>query len=109
MADLQEVSTANWEAEVAQSPIPVIVDFWAPWCGPCRMMQPTVEALAVDLAGRIRVVKCNLDENREVAMRFGVSSIPILILFKEGRVVDQVLGAGHPKARLLQKFEAHLS
>ncbi|MFN3653189.1 MAG: thioredoxin [Armatimonadota bacterium] len=108
MAALQEVNEQNWESEVLNSDQPVLVDFWAPWCGPCRMLTPTVEAVAQELDGRAKVVKCNTDDAGPVATRYGVMSIPVLMLFKDGKVVDQLLGAGHKKQAIVEKIEAHL-
>ena len=108
MANLLEVNERNWETEVLNSEVPVLVDFWAPWCGPCKMLTPTVEAVAEELSGRLKVVKLNTDEAGPVATRYGVMSIPVLMLFKGGKVVEQITGAAHPKARILEKLEAKL-
>ena len=108
MAAVAEVNEKNWDAEVTNSEVPVLVDFWAPWCGPCRMLTPTVEAVAQDMTGRVKVVKCNTDEAGPVAAKFGVMSIPVLMLFKGGKVVEQLVGAGHSKARIVEKLEGHL-
>jgi thioredoxin 1 len=108
MAHVLEVNEQNWETEVLNSDVPVLVDFWAPWCGPCRALSPTVEAVAEDLTGRLKVVKLNTDESGPVATKYGVMSIPVLMLFKAGKVVDQLVGAGHPKQRIIQKLEPNL-
>ena len=84
---------AGFDREVVNSAAPVLVDFWAEWCGPCRMMGPTVDAIAGDYSGRVKVGKLNVDENQETAMRYKVRGIPALLLFKGGKVVDQRLGA----------------
>ena len=109
MADLQEVGEANWETEVVGSEQPVLVDFWAPWCGPCRMLTPTVEAVAQELSGKLKVVKCNIDDNQAVAMRYNVMQIPMLVVFKRGKIADQIIGAGHSKAKLVERLTAKLA
>ena len=108
VANVQDVNEQNWETEVLNSDIPVLVDFWAPWCGPCRALSPTVEAVAQELSGRLKVVKLNIEEFGAVGTKYGVTSIPVLILFKGGKIVDQILGAGHPKQRILDKVQPHL-
>ncbi len=98
----------NFGTEVLSSNIPVLVDFWAPWCGPCRMVAPVVEEIAKDLTGKLKVVKINTDENYEVASKYGIMSIPTLGVFKNGRMVDAVIGAV-PKQHLVSKLMPHLS
>jgi thioredoxin 2 len=90
---LVDVSTGNFRAGVEASPVPVLADFWAPWCAPCRMVAPVVESLASDLAGKLKVAKVNTDEQPDLGMRFGVRGIPTLILFENGREKDRITGA----------------
>src|ERR1041385_620039 len=103
-----EVTDASFEQEVLKSETPVLVDFWAPWCGPCRALAPAVEAMATELEGRMKVVKCNLDEAGPLATKYGVQSIPTLALFKRGQMVHQIVGAGKPKARMIEELEPKL-
>lgn len=98
----------NFETEVLQSNLPVLVDFWAPWCGPCRVVAPAVEQLAEEYAGKFKVVKLNTDENQVTAMQYGIMSIPTLAIFKEGKVVDAVIGAVQ-KRFLEAKLKEHLA
>ena len=92
------VTDATFAAEVESSPLPVLVDAWAAWCGPCRMIAPAVDDLAAELAGRVRVAKLNVDENPETARRFDIRSIPTLLLFAGGREVDRIVGAQSKQA-----------
>jgi thioredoxin 1 len=108
MANVIDVTEGTFESEVLNSETPVMVDFWAPWCGPCKMLTPTVHAIAEELDGKLKVVKCNTDDAGAVASRYQVFSIPTLLVFKGGKVVDQIQGAGHPKQRLVQRLESHL-
>jgi thioredoxin 1 len=91
--DVVVLSAGNWKQEVAEAQVPVLVDFWADWCAPCRMIGPAIDALATAYAGRAKVAKLNIDENPDVASAFGVRSIPTLLLFRDGKVVDQQIGA----------------
>ncbi len=84
---------ANFDTEVLKADVPVLVDFWAEWCGPCRMMSPTIDAIAAEYAGKVKVGKLNVDENGAAAMRYGIRGIPTLLLFKNGNVVEQRVGA----------------
>lgn len=101
------VSDATFRAEVEQSPLPVLVDAWAPWCGPCRALAPVVEQLALELAGRVRVAKLNVDENPDTAARFGLRSIPTLLVLAGGREIDRMVGA-LPKAEIARRLERAL-
>ncbi len=109
MAGINTVTFTDgaWDAEVLQSDKPVLVDFWAEWCGPCRMMSPTIDALADDYSGRVTIGKLNVDENGAAAMRYGVRGIPTLLLFKGGQVVAQKVGATS-KTELQQLIDSNL-
>ena len=97
----------NFEAEVLKSDIPVFVDFYADWCGPCKMMSPVIDKMAEEYAGRIKVGKVNVDENSDLAVKYGIMSIPTMVFFKNGEVVDRVVGA-IPKPQMQAKFEKNL-
>ena len=99
------VTDANFAEEVEQSPLPVLLDMWAEWCGPCRMIAPAIEQLAAELAGRVRVGKMNIDENPATPSRFGVRSIPTLLVLKDGREIDRLVGA-MPKQEILRRLQA---
>jgi thioredoxin 1 len=101
------MSTADFEKEVLQSDVPVLVDFWATWCGPCVAIAPAVEEIASEMAGRAKVFKVNVDEEGDLAMKFGIMSIPALIVFKGGQEVDRMVGAG-PKDQIKGLLERHL-
>jgi len=92
MSNVAAVGAGNFDAEVEKSPQPVVVDFWAEWCQPCKMLSPVLDSLAGKFAGQLKVVKCNVDENPELATKYGVVSIPNLIFFKDGQIVNQVVG-----------------
>jgi thioredoxin 1 len=107
MGNALAVTDESFEQEVLNSHVPVLVDFWAAWCGPCRMIAPTVDQLAVEYAGQLKVVKVDIDENPDVSGRLGVLSIPTLMVFKDGQMVERILGAV-PKPALLAKVKPHL-
>ena len=98
MGSALEFTDANFQQEVLDSPVPVLVDFWAPWCGPCRMIGPTIEELCNENQGTFRIGKVNVDENNGVAMKYNVSSIPTIMIFNKGQMVNQLMGV--QKARL---------
>jgi thioredoxin 1 len=105
---VSEVTDNNFQAEVIESEVPVLVDFWAPWCGPCRMVAPVVEEIANERAEQLKVVKLNIDENQQTAMAFNVMSIPTLILFRNGQAAKTVIGA-YPKRKLEAELEPALA
>jgi thioredoxin 2 len=98
------VTDATFAAEVERFPLPVLVDMWAPWCGPCRMIAPVLEQLAAEMAGRIRIAKLNVDENPVTSQRFNARSIPTLLVMKDGREVDRLVGA-YPKPEIVRRLE----
>ena len=102
-----DVTDANFEAEVLQADKPVLVDFWAPWCGPCRMVSPIVDEIGEENADKLKVVKVNTDENMQTASPYGITSIPALYVFKDGQVAKTIIGA-QPKPMLMQQLEEFL-
>jgi thioredoxin 1 len=104
-ADTLAFTTANFQSEVLASQEPVLVDFWAEWCGPCRAIAPTIDQLATQFKGRVKIGKLDIDAERDVAMNFGIQSIPTLLFFKGGKVVDKLVGVPN-KAALTAKIEA---
>ena len=101
------ISNNNFEQEVNKSPTPVLVDFWAEWCGPCKMIAPVLDEIAEEKAGKIKIAKVNVDENQELAAKFGIRSIPTLLLFKGGQVKEQIVGMTGKKD-LERKLAVHL-
>lgn len=102
-----EITDGNFDKEVLNSDKPVLIDFWAVWCGPCKMIAPVVEELAKEYDGRLKVGKVDVDNNPEVSMKFGIRSIPTLLVFKGGQVVEQIIGAV-PKRNLVDKVLPHI-
>ena len=102
-----EVNDSTFESEVTQSDVPVLVDFWAPWCGPCRMLAPTIDLIATEYEGKAKVVKVNTDEATQVATKLQIASIPTLMIFKGGETVDRMVGA-LPKDQITSKLDAQL-
>lgn len=107
MSQAMNVTDASFDSEVLKSNVPVLVDFWAPWCGPCRAVAPTVDAIASEFAGRVKVVKLNTDEEQAVTVKYGVGSIPTLMVFKNGEMVERVMG-NRPKAELAALVSKHV-
>jgi thioredoxin 1 len=106
MAELQ-LTDGTFDSEVVKSDKPVLVDFWAPWCGPCRMLSPLVDELAKEYEGKVKVGKINTDDNAQVATQFRISAIPTLLFFKGGKVADQLVGV-HPKTEIKKRLDALL-
>jgi len=106
--NVHQFTDASFEQDVLESQKPVLIDFWAVWCGPCRMVGPVVEQLATEYAGKIKVGKVDVDNNPQTAMKYGIRSIPSILLFKNGVVVDSVVGAV-PKQNLIKMIDRHLT
>lgn len=107
MSNEIEFTDSNFSVEVLEADVPVLVDFWAPWCGPCKMIAPMVEEISNEYAGKVKVGKLNTDDNQTVASQYGVMSIPTLMIFKNGEVVERIVGA-QPKEALTGKLESVL-
>ncbi len=108
MSKPENVSDSEWDVEVLSSDTPVLVDFWAPWCGPCRMVAPVVDELAEEYDGKVKFVKLNTDDNIETASRYGIRSIPTIMVFKGGEAVEQVVGF-RPKSELKKSLDKALA
>ena len=106
--NIVQVTDDTFDHEVLQSPLPVLVDFWAPWCGPCRAIAPVVDELAGEYAGKLRIVKINVDDNPRTPAQYSVRGIPTLLIFKGGQVVDSVVGAQFTRDQLSSLIEKHL-
>lgn len=106
MANITEVTAGSLPALMTEE-LPVLIDFWAPWCGPCRMLSPVVDELADEMASSLKVAKCNVDENQEIAMQYGVMSIPTLVILKAGKEAGRIVGA-MPKAKLTAELQKYL-
>lgn len=103
----KEVNSSSFEAEVLQSELPVLVDFWAPWCGPCKALTPTIDKLAAELDGKVKIVKLNIDESPEIAGKYSIMSIPTLLIFDKGNVSDQLVGLVQ-KEKIMDKLNKHI-
>ena len=107
MSNVKALTAKDFEQEVLLSEDPVLIDFFATWCGPCRALAPTVDEIAEERAGKLRVLKCDIDQQPDLANRFGIMSVPALVLIKEGRTVETMVGA-QPKSRLLAAIDQYL-
>jgi thioredoxin 1 len=107
MAQLLHATDDNFKAEVLDSPVPAVVDFWATWCGPCRLIAPIIEEMAGEYDGKAKMCKLDVDNNQQTAMQYGIRSIPTVLIFKGGEVVESIIGAV-PKQQIVDRLNAHL-
>jgi thioredoxin 1 len=107
MSKAMEVTDSTFEAEVLQSPVPVLVDFWASWCAPCRTLAPIIDTVAADMAGKVKIVKLNVDDNQQTAAKYGIRSIPSLLIFKNGAEAERSVGFVSAR-NLTEKLKTHL-
>ncbi len=108
MSKIVTITNDNFESEVINSDKPVLIDFWAIWCGPCKVIHPIVEEIAAEYKGKLKVGKCDVDANQQIALNYGIRSIPTLLIFNDGKVVEQIIGAV-PKQHVISKLESVLN